>query len=277
MQYNQLLYEESLSGLLIRTNEVYTTPGEIELTVYVGQNPTFELTGYYYFDSQGVNWYQTTGSKWILSNSNATNVGRSGSSYSRGAAQNLVDQIISNNKKVYENNLLCARFSSYLTSRQQEQVKQLQRRLVVRDQALQENSGLYNLKMSYPDGYINELPYLDRLMEGESGRIGVVISTTAMLVISAIVVVSLATSVYFAMKAWAKESESDVKFSDELTKTLLDKLSPEEYEQLRKETAGLITKAKLKSKLQAGGTLFKWVMLAVAGGFVFANRDKIFN
>ena len=193
-------------------------------------------------------------------------------------AQKFVDGIIRNNKHIYENNLLCAHYKNKFTKAQQQQIIALQQRLEKRNKSLQENSGvLFNkISTSYPKGYINFYDDLKALTSGYD-TIGAVVSTTALIVIGAIVLASAGTAAYFAYKAYYAESVQDVKYSDELTKILQSKLTQDEYEQLTQETAGLITKAKIQQRLDSFGGTAK-TLLAVSLGIALAyGAYKIIN
>ena len=224
------------------------------------------LTGWYTVDAAGNTLCQTQEDPkiGIVASANFNMYEQQYSTKSSNDAQKLVNGIIKNNRSIYENNLLCARFSSKLTTTQREQVAALQSRLEARNSALVDSGVLANLQQSYPKGYIE---YYDKLQAlCASNKIGIVVSTTAMIIIAAVVTASLATTAYYAYKAYYNESADDVKFSNELTKTLTEKLTAEEYQQLQEETAGLITKAKLSAKLGGIGSTLKYVVLAAIGG-----------
>lgn len=219
------------------------------------------LTGFYQTDQNGQYYYQiesdvyygvtndgTAATQWTLYD-------KPYKTYSMTDAQKYIDGIIANNRTIYENNLLCAHFAAKLNASQRQQVFQLQQRLEKRNSAMLENNNvlLKNIKQSYPKGYINFYDDLQKLCDGYE-KIGVVISASSLLIIGAVVLAAAGTAAYFAYKAYFSESEQDVKFSDELTKILQSKLTEEEYEQLKNETAGIVTKAKLTQKLNLGGT-----------------------
>ena len=104
--------------------------------------------------------------------------------------------------------------------------------------------------------------------------VGVVITTTAVIVVSCIVLASLATAAYFAYKAFAAESERDVEFSDELTQILISRLTPEEYEMLRTETAGIVTKARLGERFFGMFNFVKWLLIGAAGYVIYRGINK---
>ncbi len=191
--------------------------------------------------------------------------------YSAKQAQKLVDTIITNNQRILEDNLVCARFAHRLTSAQQQQLYNLQARVNARNESLI-NDGIVTVeKTAAPAGYAELQSYLDSFMS--RGGVG---SITAIIVVSAIVVASLATAAYFCYRYYASESEKDVKFSDELTRTLTSKLTAEEYEQLMDETKGLVTKATLKARLRSSA---KWLLIAAAalGGGLLLSKVRTPN
>ena len=130
----------------------------------------------------------------------------------------------------------------------------LQNRLEERNNALLNKELIQHAYTSYPAGYANEASYLDKFMKN-GGKVGVVLSTTAVIVISAVVVASLSAAAYFAYQAFYNESEDDVKYSEELTQTLMAKLTPEEWEQLKNETQGIVTKARIKQSLGTSSSI----------------------
>jgi hypothetical protein len=72
----------------------------------------------------------------------------------------------------------------------------------------------------------------------------------------------------------ASEAEKDVKYSEELTKVLMERLTPEEYEQLMEETQGIVTKSRLLSKFGGSFAVLKWGLLAAAGYVVYDYFKK---
>lgn len=188
--------------------------------------------------------------------------------YSPSQAQKLINKITKNNVRILENNLICARFAHKLTSAQKQQLYNLQARLNNRNEELL-NGGLVTPQtQAAPEGYAELQSYLDSFMS--RGGVG---SLTAIIVVSAIVVASLATAAYFCYRYYASESEQDVKFSDELTKTLTSKLTEEEYEQLLSETRGIVTKAKIRQRLKNSTAWLIVAAAAIGAGFLL----KIFN
>lgn len=190
--------------------------------------------------------------------------------YSRVQAQELLNQIIENNKVILCNNLICARFAGKLTNEQKTTLYNLQSRLNNRNKAMQDNELVTVSTTSAPTGYVELQDYLDSFMSNK-GSIGIVISTTVAIVIGATVIAAAATAAYFAFRYYAAESTRDVKFSNDLTKALTTKLTDAEYNQLMKETKGMVTKAALLNRL---GTTTKWWLVAglAAAGYVVYRK-----
>ena len=220
------------------------------------------LTGYSVESAKGNVGYQTTGGSYIILSEGWQQTGIvSISRYSDTQANKLIKKIIDNNKIILRNNLLCARFVGKLTYDQQSQVRELQSRLQARNDALQAEGLTQDVRTSYPSGYAELAGYLDALMK--SDIIG--IASWVVIVIAAVVIAGMGTAAYFAYKSLAEESEKDVKFSEDLTRTLVSKLTDEEYQQLLNETKGIVTKAKIKQAFGSYWNVIKVAAFAVAG------------
>lgn len=227
----------------------------------------YTLTGWYVAETDGTYMWQTTDGSYLASNDDSLQVfDEYNPDYSN--AQDIVNKIIKNNKRILENNLICARYASKLTEEQRTLLYNLQYRLDNRNQALLNKQLLTSATESYPQGYANEASYLEQFMKND-GKVGVVVSSTVIIVVSAVVAVSLGAAAYFAYMAYYNESMEDVKFSDELTATLANKLTAEEFQQLKEETAGIVTKARITSSLGTFGNIFKYAAFGVAGYFLY--------
>lgn len=246
----------------------YNNDGSIIYDVPDGQSVT--CTGYYYDGIGSYIYPQTTDGMWLIVNIDSADwaftEGTGKYSYSQPTAQRLVNKIIKNNAHILQNNLVCARFYNKLSSAQRKQLYDLQTRLEERNRSLLDDGILTELQTSQPKGYAELESALQKYMQDyQNGSIGLVISTTAVIVVSAVVVASLATAAYFAYKAFAAESDKDVRYSDDLTRTLMQKLTAEEYEQLMQETKGIVTKARLKAAVGGASTAVKLALVAVCG------------
>lgn len=195
---------------------------------------------------------------WIDASSGEWTKGGMASIYSQAQAQDYVNRMIENNKQILMNNLLCARFAHHLTTSERQQLYDLEARLYDRNNRLIQDGFTTQRSDSEAYGYGELSQYLKDFMRN---GVSLVISTTA-IVISCVVVASLATAAYFAYRYYWEQSEKDVKYSDKLTKTLLTKLTAEEYDQLMQETKGIVTKASIKARLGNTWDIAKIAILA---------------
>lgn len=258
--------------------EVYILRGDGRFA-YTGANSSsmilVQLTGYYKQGSDGTNMYQTTQDGWVKLSDGWQNTGYAPiRQYTAKDAEYYVNKVIKNNARILENNLICAAFANKLTDDEQYELYRLQSALQQRNQRILDDGLCEDIKVSSPPGYSRLEGYLQNFMQAYSSGaqisgIGLVVSTTVVVVVSCVVVASLATAAYFAYKAFANESEKDVKYSDELTKTLLNKLTPEEYAQLKSETEGIVTKTRLGSRFSGAMDFLKWGLIGVAGFLVY--------
>lgn len=224
------------------------------------------LTGYTETSISGNVGYQTTSGGYIFLSDGWKEIGTQAiMQYSQSQAQALVNKIIKNNEQIICNNLLCARYAHKLTENQRAQVRELQHRLQARNNALQAGGLTQDVQTSYPAGYAEMSAYLDKLMAGE----GVGVATWVVVVIAATVIAATATAAYFAYKSLADESEKDVKFSKDLTRTLTSKLTEEEYQQLLDETKGIVTKARIKQAVGSYGKVLTIAAFVVGGGLLY--------
>lgn len=232
----------------------------------------FVTTGYYFTEPNGIRYFQTTNGYWYIvfdenvNNSwavkqNAVQI----PSYSRNDVQKYVDAMIKNNIHIVENNLFCARFAYKLTAEEKKAIAKLQQGVHERQEAIKETGFCTNIQESYPQGYADLEPYLADLMKSE----GIGIVWWAACIIAALVVGGLAAASYFIYRDLFEDSLEDVKWSDELTKALMAKLTPEEYEQLKNETAGIVTKSRIRAKLGSWGTMIKVAAMLLAGAFAY--------
>lgn len=266
-----MTFEATYSGAVMRgTGAVYTlrpdgkfagTSAELDSSAV---SYSVVLTGYVVVSAKGSKGYQTTSGHYIILSEGWEKVGvQPIMRYSQSQAQAIVNQIIKNNQIIACNNLICARYANLLTADQQAQVRELQNNLQARNNTLQSGGMLTDIKVSYPEGFSELAPYLDKLMAGEA----VGVASWLVIVIAATVIASLSTAVYFACKYLASESERDVKFSKSLTAALTQKLTPEEYQQLLNETKGIATKTRIRQLISSNAGWFAWAA-AFVGGYV---------
>lgn len=245
----------------------------IEAYIYPPQK-TVTTTGMVYYQSEDIIYLQIAEAPTLYIQLDRNNIewqgiSKSNATYTQAQAQDIVNGIIRNNKYILNNNLLCARFANKLTKEQRKILFNLQKRLQERDTALREGEVFSQMREGYPEGYSEFSSELEAFMKNPG--IGVAISTVIAICVTAVVIGSLSTAAYFAYQAYYKESERDVKYSRDLTAALQAKLSEEEYQQLLKETAGLLTKQRIAQQIASLGGNIKNLLL-VGLGLLLALR-----
>lgn len=224
-------------------------------------------TGRYTWDDTNIYVETTTGYWAVINEQNPDFVGNGKDSKTSAQAQNLVNNLLKTNMRILENNLFCARFSQYLSATEKQNVAILQHNLEVRNDAIMDTDVFSALEQSSPEGYSELQSYLDQLCN--ENKVGVVVTTSVLLIVSAIVVASLSTAAYYAFSYYAEQATKDLKYSDELTKTLTEKLTAEEYDQLMTETKGLVSKAAITSKLSGSFSWLKYIAYGAAAYLIY--------
>ncbi len=200
-----------------------------------------------------------------------------GTSYkSQAQAQEVVNGLLKNNQYIFENNLLLARYSSKLSKQEMATLYLLQKRLERREQQLREADVFSEMQEARIMGYSNYQGYLDRFMtDYTNGAIGLVISTTAAIIIGAVVVASLSTAAYFAFKAAYEESKQDVELSRKMMK-IFEKynMTEADIQTITKETQGIVTRKVIMEKIN--NFLGNTKMLLIGAGLLYIGYE-IYN
>lgn len=286
MQYT-LEYNSELAGAkLVATNtnaqitSLFSYATNSAYVHYCDPGDYAILTGfYYYLPEYPNNWYlQTDTGYWYIPVDKSKKIEEWSVTphyknipvHTDEQTNALLIKIYKNNQHILENNLLCARFIQYFDAEQRQQIIALQKRLQKRNDALQDPKYVQDVQIGSPDGYAKLSGSLDALMK--NGGVG--IATWAFIVISVVVIGGLGAACYYTYKAFADESEADVKYSDELTAVLRNKLTEEEYQQLMDETKGIVTKARLKQAWKSSLGGIKYLALGIGGYLLYRIIKK---
>ena len=238
---------------------------------------TTYLTGYVkkYAEYPNLSYYQTSDNTYIEVDSNYKDWSFSApENYAmpprtQAEAQKVVNKMLANDAIILCNNLFCARYADKLTKEEREQVRTLQYRLQARQEILKSDGYVRDIQISYPVGFSELAPYLEKLMNTKEvsgvNQIGIAVSTIVYIVIACVVLAAFATVAYYKYLELETQSGHDVKFSQELAEKLQSKLTEEEYQQLLNETKGIVTKARLKQMLGSYWDVIKYAALAFAG------------
>lgn len=225
-------------------------------------------TGRYTWDNIGNIYVETTTGYWaVINETNPDFTGAGKETKTSAQAQNLVNSLMQTNMRILENNLFCARYSKYLSATEKQNVAILQHNLEVRNNAIMDTDVFSAMEQASPEGYAELQPYLDQLCN--ENRVGVVVTTTVALIVTAIVVASLSTAAYYAFSYYAEQATQDLKYSDELTRKLTEKLTSEEYNQLMTETKGLVSKAAITSRLSGSFSWLKYLAYGAAAYLIY--------
>ena len=210
-----------------------------------------------------------------IDTSNPTEEWRQVSIQATGNAQSIINEIIANNKRIFENNLFAARFRHYLTIEDAKLVQGLQYRLERRNQQLQDEYFIQSYQTVSVPGFDQFQTELKSLMAANIGAVPLV--PILALVGKVVIAASVVTVAYWAYKAFYNESKDDVKFSDDLTKKIKDKLTAEEWSQLERETGGMVTKARMNEKLKSFGNVTTFIIIAAIGFVALPLLSKAQN
>lgn len=184
-----------------------------------------------------------------------------------GDAQSTVEQLIENNKKIFTNNLICARFADKFDDEQKLRLVKIQANLIDSNTALQDNGLVTGQTASYPKGVEKYVTYLNDFMTVSVSGIGIVINLTT-IIVTALVLTAMSVTAYFIFKAYLNQSIDDLHYSEELMKVLDEKLTDEERKMLYDETAGYVNMQKLKTATKTTFSSIKTALLVVGGGFL---------
>jgi hypothetical protein len=250
----------------------------------VNQNTKIVLTGRFFQSAKGNICYQMTlngqlGYIWDTE----LNTWSTTQNSSTGDAQNFLNELISYDQAILENNLLCARIFNYcktngiaLPTDAHSQLYNLQSRLTVRDQKIIE-SGYVDVNTvqtgSSPNFSVYNQHLIDFMNNPGVGKIGV-IPIIVYVVVSAIVLAAtsyIAINVYKSMHA---EAKADFNYSNDLTAQLVKFLPTETYKQLMAENAANAQKAQDAINAASGGGLMNTLKYAAIGLGVFWVFDR---
>lgn len=232
------------------------------------------LTGYYcwYDGYTDYIYFQTTYGDWFAVGSatdwKAYAATESIPHYSRDEVQRMVDAMLANDRRIVENNLFCARYADKLTADEKKEIVQLQRRVQERQEALKSQGFVTDLKYGKTEGYAEFEPYLEKLMNSGIGF------AWGVFLVWCFVIAATAGACYFVYRDFFAQSKEDVKWSDELTKTLKDKLTAEEYAQLERETQGIITNVSIRERFKGGLNTFTIGALIIGAALVIRTLRR---
>ncbi|MGC3979035.1 MAG: hypothetical protein QM751_12915 [Paludibacteraceae bacterium] len=203
--------------------------------------------------------------------------------------KSMLDEMMSNNMKIYENNLLCAGLISKLSEQNialpadyAKQLYALQLRLEVRNDRLNQCSLLTIDKQTSPAGF--EL-YRSELESFMGTKIGATVPQKIapiliVIIVSVIFTALVGLSLYNMFKPDYTDSKADLKVSDNLTKAIAT-LSPEARQEVLNDLEGQIDKAYVEGKMSGSGMgiikTIGYALAAFAGFIVITKLNETVN
>ena len=247
-------YDSSIAGQKIKSLQTVeigadapqpTGTGQYRtVTVSLDANVAATLTGRYLIFSDGSKAYQikyNTGYGYIFSE-NLAQWAKVSDDKMLHSAQSTLDELLELHKSILEKNLLCARGLELMTESGgavpiefKQRLFNLQANLINRNNALKNGGHVQNIQ----EGEHPELSKYNQALVNfmNAPGIGFVISTTAVIIILAIVSAASAAIAYGIFKALQKEAKADFSLSSDLTADLIKYLPAEVYDKLMKENA----------------------------------------
>jgi len=247
-------YDSSIAGQKIKSLQTVeigadapqpTGTGQYRtVTVSLDANVAATLTGRYLIFSDGSKAYQikyNTGYGYIFSE-NLAQWAKVSDDKMLHSAQSTLDELLELHKSILEKNLLCARGLELMTESGgavpiefKQRLFNLQAKLIYRNNTLKNGGHVENIK----EGEHPELSKYNQALVNfmNAPGIGFVISTTAVIIILAIVSAASAAIAYGIFKALQKEAKADFSLSSDLTADLIKYLPAEVYDKLMKENA----------------------------------------
>lgn len=185
--------------------------------------------------------------------------------------KNTVAEMIEHNKGILENNLFCARGLQIMSEQGaampigfRTKLYNLQARLINRNIKLKQSGYVSDIQeATSPNFSIYNQGLVDFM---NNPGIGFVISTTAAIIITCVIIAATAVSAWALFKTLHAESKSDFQLSNELTADLIKYLPPEVYQQLLKENAANAAKAQQAIDSASGK---QWINIIKYGAIGF--------
>ena len=205
--------------------------------------------------------------------------GGTGNGESFERAKTELEMLLNYQKKILENNLLCARAlevtnnnTAVLPVAFRKQLFALQMRLALRNDALKESGYLEEITESESPTFSVYNDSLNNFMQNPS--IGIVISTTTAIIVAAVIVVVSSVASYILFKKLHREAKTDFKYSNDLTAQLIKYLPEKVYAQLMKENAANAKQANEAIEAASGNTVVKMAKYAGVAFLGFWAVDK---
>jgi hypothetical protein len=192
--------------------------------------------------------------------------------------QNIINELIDNNKWILENNLLCARGLELAQSVGvampvgfRQNLYNLQARLVARNLKIKESESVQDVQEAASPNFSVYNQSLVTFME--TPQIGI-IPVIYIIVVAVILIASTAVTTWAIFKSLHAESKADFSLSSDLTAQLVKYLPADTYKQLMAENAANQKKAQEAIDAASGKSLMNTIKYIGAGLIGFWAIDK---
>jgi hypothetical protein len=192
---------------------------------------------------------------------------------------NLINEIISNNQYILENNLICARMFDFgkqygivFPNTCRVKLYNLQQRLIARNEKLKDS----NYISKYEEGVSPDLSSYNQILVNwmNNPGIGIVITGGAIIVISVIIIAAVSAAAYAIFKPSHTESVKDFKYSDELMAEMAKYLPPDLFEKFVNEHQKILEKVNNAINNASGKSIFTTLKYLAVGFAGFYLVDK---
>jgi len=196
-------------------------------------------------------------------------------------AKNILNELITNNQFILENNLLCARMFEICRERGvvlpvslRKDLYILQSRLSARNEKIKSSGFLQDFQESVSPNFSLYNQHLINFMQNPG--IGFVISGTVAVIVSVVLMAGSFTAAYLLFKNLHSESKVDFQYSNDLTAQLVKYLPRETYIQLMAENEANAKAARKAIDLASGKGTFNTIKYLAVGYLGFFLIDKFF-
>lgn len=191
-----------------------------------------------------------------------------------------IKELIFYNKEILQNNLLGARIFEYCQQRgvvfpnkHKHKLNELQKKLNARNEAMKNNQYV----QKYEEGISPDFSVYNQTLinwMNNNNYVGLVVSTTAVIVTAIILITATAASAYMYFSNLHKDAKLDYKYSNELTAELIKLLPQDVYNRLMSENAANLAQAQKAIAAAKYGSTFRMLKYFAIGFGGFYLFDK---
>lgn len=198
---------------------------------------------------------------------------------STNKTEDVLNELITYNQQILENNLLCARGLELsaqngiaLPIEFRQQLYSLQNRLSTRNEKIKSSGYVQNVEeRTSPEFSLYNQSMINFM---NNPGIGFVISTTVAIIVTCILIAATAATAWALFKSMHTESKVDFNYSNNLLADLAHYLPPETFKKLMSENAANKKKADAAISAASGGGVVSTLKYLAIGYLGFTMIDK---